>query len=162
VDSGLFPETTYSYVLRATNAAGSSGNSTAASATTLFAPVAAEAIVLLEPASGIEVDAQTQTLRGRAGGNFTSGLVWTNETTGQSGTIAFPSGSVANGWEWTVDIPLAEGGNAIVIRGDLPSGGNQSFTDSSNLMLLLEAASQGETERAIVIGLTGASRGFPN
>jgi PKD repeat protein len=89
-----------------------------------------EEIVVLEPGSLIEVSGTSQIFRGRAGGNFTSGLVWTNESTGQSGTIAFPGGSVANGWEWTADIPLAEGVNAIRIRGDLPGVGNQTLTDT--------------------------------
>jgi hypothetical protein len=53
-----------------------------------------------------------------------------NTTTGQNGTIAFPGGLVANGWEWSAEIPLAEGVNSISIRGALPSAGNQSFSDS--------------------------------
>ncbi|MFM8364597.1 MAG: PQQ-dependent sugar dehydrogenase [Verrucomicrobiota bacterium] len=130
VDSGLLPETTYSYVVRATNSAGTSGNSTSASAKTLFTPVAPESIVVLDPASQIEVAGSNHTFRGRAGGNFTAGLVWLNTTSGQNGTISFPGGSVANGWEWTANIPLAEGANAITIRGALPSAGNQTFTDS--------------------------------
>lgn len=130
VDSGLSPETTYSYFVRATNAAGASPDSASANATTLFAPVGAEQIILLDPASPIAVPGGNHTIRGRAGGNFTSGLVWTNAATGQNGTIGFPGGSVANGWEWTTEIPLAEGANEISIRGNLPTAGNQSFTDS--------------------------------
>jgi hypothetical protein len=130
VDGGLSPETSYSYFVRATNAAGSSGNSTSVNATTLFAPVAAGSIVLLDPSSQIDVGGASHVFRGRAGGNFTSGLVWMNTTTGQNGTIAFPGVLVANGWEWSAEIPLAQGLNSISIRGALPATGNQTFSDS--------------------------------
>ncbi|MBU6181306.1 MAG: hypothetical protein KGR46_00645 [Verrucomicrobia bacterium] len=130
IDSGLTAETAYSYFVRARNAVGNSTASSTVSVTTPFAPVAGNNILILEPASLLEVGTGNYTFRGRAGGNFTAGLRWTNNATGQNGTIAFPGGSVANGWEWTASIPLALGPNSISFTGLIESAGNQTLTDT--------------------------------
>jgi hypothetical protein len=129
-DTGLTAETTYSYTVRARNSVGNSTDSTAVSITTPFAPVGGSSIVILDPAPLSEVTSGNQTFRGRAGGNFTSGLAWTNNATGQNGTITFPGGSVPNGWEWTASIPLGNGTNTITFSGLIASSGNQSLTDT--------------------------------
>jgi hypothetical protein len=129
-DTGLTAETTYSYTVRARNGAGNSTDSNAVSITTPFAPVGGSSILILDPAPLSEVTSGNQTFRGRAGGNFTSGLAWTNNATGQNGTITFPGGSVPNGWEWTASIPLGNGTNTITFSGLIASSGNQSLTDT--------------------------------
>jgi hypothetical protein len=130
VDTGLTAETTYTYFVKANNAIGDSGNSTAVPVTTPFAPVGGNSILILDPASVLEVSSGNYTFRGRAGGNFTSGLSWTNNATGQNGTIAFPGGSVANGWEWVSSIPLGEGLNSISFSGLVTSPGFETLSDS--------------------------------
>jgi hypothetical protein len=130
VNTGLTPETSYSYFVRAYNNIGDSDDSSTASVTTPFTPVGGNSIIIIEPGALLEVASGNYTFRGRAGGNFTSGLRWTNNATGQNGTIAFPGGSVANGWEWTASIPLAEGQNTLSFTGLIQSSGNQTLTDS--------------------------------
>jgi hypothetical protein len=129
-DTGLTAETTYSYTVRARNGVGNSTASSPATVTTPFAPVGGNSILILDPASLLEVGSGNYTFRGRAGGNFTSGLRWTNNATGQNGTIALPGGSVANGWEWSESIPLGMGINSISFSGSIQSAGNQTFTDT--------------------------------
>jgi len=130
VDTGLTAETAYTYLVKANNSIGDSGNSTTASVTTPFAPVGGNTILILDPASLLEISSANYTFRGRAGGNLTSGLSWSNNATGQNGTIAFPGGSVTNGWEWTANIPLGNGTNAISFTGFIQSSGNQTLTDT--------------------------------
>ncbi|MBU6181305.1 MAG: hypothetical protein KGR46_00640 [Verrucomicrobia bacterium] len=130
VNTGLTPETSYSYFVRAYNNIGDSDDSSTVSVTTPFTPVGGNSIIIIEPGALLEVANGNYTFRGRAGGNFTAGLRWTNNATGQNGTIAFPGGSVANGWEWTATIPLAEGPNTLSFTGLIQSSGNQTLTDS--------------------------------
>ncbi|MFZ4588371.1 MAG: choice-of-anchor D domain-containing protein, partial [Terrimicrobiaceae bacterium] len=118
IDTGLADETTYSYTVRAVNAAGNSTAPTAVSATTLFAPLQPAQVKILEPAGGSTANGSTQLFSGRAGSGFTGGLVWTNLSNNATGTITFPGGSVPNGWNWSASIPLAVGNNTIVFRGN--------------------------------------------
>jgi hypothetical protein len=130
IDTGLTPETQYSYFLRANNFNGDSPDSATVTVTTPFAPVGGSNILILDPASLLEISSGNYTFRGRAGANFTNGLAWSNNATGQNGTIAFPGDPVANGWEWTATIPLAEGPNSIAFTGLIESAGNLTLTDS--------------------------------
>ena len=130
VDTGLTAETAYTYLVKANNSIGDSGNSTTVTVTTPFAPVGGNTILILDPASLLEISSANYTFRGRAGGNLTSGLTWTNNATGQNGTIDFPGGSVANGWEWVSSIPLGEGLNSISFSGLVTSPGFETLSDS--------------------------------
>lgn len=128
-DTGLVPETTYEYYVVAVNAIGPSDASATVSITTPFAALNATQIALLNGAA--ETSQDTYEFRGRAGSSFTGGLRWENTTTGQSGTIAFPGGSVANGWEWTASIPLAVGANNITLSGAYNNSGTQVSLDAA-------------------------------
>jgi hypothetical protein len=129
VDSGLSPETTYTYAVRAVNSAGQSDPSAGTTATTALAP---NAIRISSPAGATSVPAVqgTYSLSGFAGSLFTSGLNWLNTASGDSGPVDFPGGSVANGLQWTALVPLSTGANPITITGTIPSAGNQTLTDS--------------------------------
>ena len=118
IDTGLSPETSYSYTVRAVNAAGSSDASTAVTAKTLFNPLQPTQVSVLDPAPGSMVPGSTVLFKGRAGSAFLSGLVWTNLSNNATGTVAFPGGSVPNGWDWSLSVPLVPGNNTISFRGN--------------------------------------------
>jgi hypothetical protein len=89
-DTGLSPETTYTYTVRATNSAGQSGLSGGVNVTTAFIPLTANQIVVLNPPTPTQVAGGSFYFRGRAGSAFSSGLTWTNPLSGGSGVLAFP------------------------------------------------------------------------
>ena len=130
VDTGLSPETTYTYFVRAVNAVGPSTNSSVISVTTPFAPVPGSSIIVTDPASLLQTSSEDYTFRGRAGGSFASGLSWTNATTGSNGLIPLPGGSTADGWAWTAAIPLAVGSNSVSFSGLIQSAATQTLGDS--------------------------------
>jgi hypothetical protein len=130
VDSGLLPENSYSYTVRAVNVAGASDASAGLTATTRFAPLNPSQITVVDPASAGQASGSTHTFRGRAGSGFTNGLTWSNALTGSNGLIAFPGGSATDGWEWTATVPLAQGANAVTFRGVYASSSTQTLNDS--------------------------------
>jgi hypothetical protein len=130
VDSGLLPENSYSYTVRAVNVAGASDASAGLTATTRFAPLNPSQITVVDPASAGQASGSTHTFRGRAGSGFTNGLTWSNALTGSNGLIVFPGGSATDGWEWTAALPLAQGANAVTFRGVYASSSTQTLNDS--------------------------------
>jgi len=130
VDSGLLPENNYSYTVQAVNGAGPSASSSAVSASTTFAPLNPNQITVVDPASPGQASGSPHTFRGRAGSAFTNGLAWSNALTGSNGLIAFPGGSAPNGWEWTADIGLGAGANAVTFSGTYATSSTQTLTDS--------------------------------
>ena len=138
IHTGLLPETTYSYTVRAVNAAGQSDSSPAVSVKTLFDPLQPTQVSLLDPAPGTTIPGSTLLFKGRAGSAFVGGLVWTNLSNNATGVIAFPGGSVVNGWDWSSSIPMAPGNNTIsfagnhtVVRTDEPSNYTSWTTNST-------------------------------
>ncbi|MBJ7259060.1 MAG: hypothetical protein JHD33_05915, partial [Chthoniobacterales bacterium] len=77
------------------------------------------------------VSNNTYMFKGRAGAAFTNGLTWTNPAAGTSGAISFPGGNAANGWAWSVQIPLAAGSNHVRFEGVYPSNGTTIYSDSA-------------------------------
>jgi hypothetical protein len=71
------------------------------------------------------------TFAGKAGSLFAGGLTWTNAATGANGSIAFPGGNATNGWNWTADIPLANGANVVTVSGSYPNQNTQTLADSA-------------------------------
>ena len=130
VDTGLVPETTYSYTVRAVNGRGASADSAAVSATTTFAPLDQDRIVVVDPSAPTNASSGSYVFRGRAGSALTNGLTWTNPLTGSNGVIPFPGGLAANGWEWSTNIVLGTGVNALTFRGTFASSSTQILTDS--------------------------------
>ncbi|MFM6128220.1 MAG: hypothetical protein ACKPBV_05650, partial [Sphaerospermopsis kisseleviana] len=59
------------------------------------------------------------------------GLTWTNPANGTGGTITFPGGNVANGWNWTNQITLANGTNNVQFSGVFPTNATSTYTDSA-------------------------------
>ena len=129
-DTGLAPETTYSYRVSAANAAGGSALTPAVSGTTLFAALAADQIVVLDPSAAGPAAGSPYLYRGRAGSAFTNGLAWTNPLTGGTGLIAFPGGSANDGWEWTAGIALGAGANEVGFSGGYDTAATEVLTDS--------------------------------
>ncbi len=130
VDAGLLPENSYTYTVRAVNVAGTSVSSAGLNATTSFAPLNANQIIVVDPASPGQASGGAHTFRGRAGSAFTNGLTWSNALTGSNGLIVFPGGSAVNGWEWTASVPLGTGANAVTIRGVYATSSTQTLNDS--------------------------------
>ena len=130
VDSGLSPETSYSYSVRAVNVAGQSDPSATLSVTTSFAPLSPNLITIVDPALPTSASGGSYSFRGRAGSAFTNGLTWSNALTGSNGAILFPGGNVANGWEWTTLVPLGAGSNTITFRGDYATSSTVTLNDS--------------------------------
>jgi len=116
-DTGLLPETTYTYNVRATNVAGQSGLSSGLNVTTPFTPLVATQIVILSPGNLVSLVSNTISVTGRAGSAFTNGLSWANSSAASNGIISFPGGNPTNGWGWTAEIPLALGLNSIQVTG---------------------------------------------
>ena len=129
IDTGLTPEMAYSYQIVAVNTVGSSPLSVAASVTTPFAPLNRAQITLLN--ATVDTALAAYEYRGRAGSAFTAGLTWSNAATGAGGPIAFPGGNIANGWEWSVSVPLAAGANGITFSGAYNNSGTQLLSDSA-------------------------------
>lgn len=129
-DTGLAPGTNYSYRVLATNGAGDSALTPAASATTLSAPLAANQIVVLDPSAAGPLTGSPYLYRGRAGSALTNGLVWTNPLTGGNGLIAFAGGIGGDGWEWTAGIALGSGVNEVTFSGSYAASSTQILTDS--------------------------------
>ena len=130
VDTGLSPDTTYTYTVRAVNSGGQSGLSPGLNVTTTFAPVGSSQIVVLDPTAAGSSSDSPYLFRGRAGSVFTNGLTWTNPLTGSNGLIAFPGGNVSEGWEWTANIGLGAGANVLTFRGTFSNAPTQTLTDS--------------------------------
>jgi hypothetical protein len=130
VDSGLLPENSYTYTVKAVNVAGSSASSAGLSATTSFAPLNPNQITVVDPAASGSVTGNSHVFRGRAGSAFTNGLTWSNPLTGATGLVAFPGGSQPNGWEWTATIGLGAGANAVTFSGTYATSSTQTLTDS--------------------------------
>lgn len=129
VDTELAPKTTYAYAVKAANAVGDSAASSLLEITTLSNPVLSAEILITDPVGSVETAGSTYRFQGRAGSGFASGLSWTNSG-GGSGTIVFPGGDVATGWDWLADIPLAVGLNTVTFSGILPTSGTQVFSDT--------------------------------
>jgi hypothetical protein len=127
VDTGLQPETTYSYRVVAANTAGDSPQSDPVSATTWFAPVAGDGIRVTAPAGSSSLPAGSTNFLflGQAGAWLTNGLTWTNPLTGGSGTVPFSGVTNTNGWAWSVPVPLGPGSNAVTFSGAYSTGGTQ-------------------------------------
>lgn len=131
VDVGRTPETTYTYKVKAVNAVGESDATAPVSATTPFAALGGTEILVLDPAGSPEVSGDSYIFRGRAGAAFTNGLTWTNIIAETGGAIDFPGGDVANGWQWTADIPLVEGTNNVRFEGTYSTNAATTYTDSA-------------------------------
>jgi hypothetical protein len=131
VDTGRTPETTYTYKVRAVNAIGESADAAPVSVTTPFAALGGTEILVLDPAGTPAVSSNTYIFKGRAGSSLTNGLTWTNPANGTGGTIPFPGGNVANGWNWTNQIALADGTNNVRFDGVYPTSGTSTYTDSA-------------------------------
>jgi hypothetical protein len=131
VDTGRSPETTYSYKVRAVNAIGDSADTATVSVTTPFAALGGTEILVVDPAGTPAVSSNVYTFKGRAGSSLTNGLTWTNPANGTGGTIPFPGGNVANGWNWTNQIALADGTNNVRFDGVYPTSGTSTYTDSA-------------------------------
>jgi hypothetical protein len=129
VSTGLTPKTSYEFTVTAVNGIGDSPTSTPLTVTTLSNSLLAADLLILNPVGSAETANASYRFEGRAGSGFTSGLTWTNSG-GGSGTIAFPGGNVSNGWDWTADIPLANGSNTATFSGVIPTAGTQTFADS--------------------------------
>jgi len=129
-NTGLQPETTYNYSLWAVNGVGQSYQSTGLYVTTPFAPLSENQLRLLNPTNPAQVSGGSFLFRGRAGSAFTNGLTWSNSGTGASGSVAFPIGSVTNGWEWSTSILLGAGSNNVTFTGSYTGSPTQTFTDS--------------------------------
>ena len=130
-DTNLDPETTYTYTIVAVNGIGNSSASAEVQATTPFTPVGNTTILILDPLNNSQTTASSHDFIGRAGALFTSGLTWTNASTGGSGNITTSSEDITNGWEWSVNIPLAVGTNTVTFSGNHASSSSESFTDSA-------------------------------
>ena len=128
-DTGLSPETTYTYTVRATNSAGQSGLSGGVNVTTPFTPLALTQILILSPGNLANVSSNTVQVIGRAGVAFTNGLTWVNSSLGSNGIITFPGGNPTNGWGWTNSIPLGTGLNSIQITGSRTVPATNSLSD---------------------------------
>jgi len=113
------------------NAIGESADTAPVSATTPFAALGGTEILVLDPAGTPAVSSNTYTFQGRAGSLFTNGLTWTNPVNGTGGTIPFPGGNVANGWNWTNQIALAIGTNSVQFSGVFPTNATSTYTDSA-------------------------------
>ena len=129
-DTGLSPETTYTFTVRATNSAGQSGLSGGVNVTTAFIPLTPNQIVLLNPSAPTVTVGGSYTFRGRAGSAFTGGLTWSNALTGSNGALTFPGGNPTNGWEWIETIGLGEGSNSVVFSGLVAVTTTNSLSDS--------------------------------
>lgn len=129
-DTGLSADTTYSYTVRATNSAGQSGSSSGLNITTLFTPLIPSEIRLLTATNPAQVTGGSFLFRGRAGPAFTNGLIWSNSLTTATGSIEFPGGNVANGWEWNTTIVLGAGSNQVTFTGSYTGSPTQVLTDS--------------------------------
>jgi hypothetical protein len=130
VDSELLPENPYTYTVRAVNVAGSSDSSSAVSGSTTFAPLNPNQITVVDPASASNATQASYEFRGRAGSAFTNGLTWSNPAIGATGLVTYPGGSQPNGWEWTADIGLGAGANAVTFSGTYATSSTQTLTDS--------------------------------
>jgi hypothetical protein len=145
IDTGLTAETLYSYKIIASNTIGDSGATVPVAITTPFAPLTGKQLLVLAPSGVTETANGTYTFQGRAGADFSSGITWTNAATGANGTISFPGGNVANGWEWNTEISLAEGANTIQFQGTYATTGNETFEDSAANYVTWEQGSTGGT-----------------
>jgi hypothetical protein len=130
VDTALLPENSYTYTVKAVNVAGSSASSAGLSATTSFAPLNPNQITVVDPAASGSVAGNSYIFRGRAGSAFVNGLTWFNPTTGATGMVPFPGGNVSNGWDWTANIGLGGGANAVTFSGTYATSSTQTLTDS--------------------------------
>jgi hypothetical protein len=130
VDTALLPENSYTYTVKAVNVVGSSSSSAGLSATTSFAPLNPNQITVVDPAASGSVAGNSHIFRGRAGSAFVNGLTWFNPTTGATGLVPFPGGSVSNGWDWTANIGLGGGANAVTFSGTYATSSTQTLTDS--------------------------------
>ena len=144
-DTGLSPETTYTYTVRAVNAGGQSGLSPGLNVTTTFAPVGANQIVVLDPSAVGSSLTSSYLFRGRAGSAFANGLTWSNPLTGNNGIIAFPSGNVSEGWEWAADIGLGSGANVVTFSGTYSASSTQILTDTPTNYLTWSNGATGGT-----------------
>ena len=131
VDTDLQPETTYAYTVSAVNVVDESDSTAPVNATTSFAPLQENRIVVVNPSSQTNSTGGSFLFSGRAGSAFTSGLVWSNALNGSNGLIAFPGGNVANGWTWSTNIPLGSGTNIVSFRGSFATSSTQTLTDSA-------------------------------
>ena len=129
-DSGVEAEKNYNYSLYASNSFGLSGDSSEVFVATPFAPLSANQIRLINATNPSQVTGGSFQFRGRAGSAFTNGLTWSNSGTGASGSVAFPIGSVTNGWEWSTSILLGAGSNNVTFTGSYTGSPTQTFTDS--------------------------------
>lgn len=127
VDTVLAPETTYSYRVIASNAAGDSALSDPVSVTTWFASVASDGIRVTSPSAASSLPAGTTNylFLGHAGRLFTNGLTWTNPLTGSSGNVPFTGVTNTNGWAWSIAIPVAAGSNNVTFSAAYNTGGTQ-------------------------------------
>jgi hypothetical protein len=142
VDIALSPATTYEYAVAAFNAAGDSAASAPVPVTTLSNPLLADELLVLDPAGTTSTPGPSYLFAGRAGSAFISGLTWSNSG-GGSGTIPFPGGDVATGWDWSATVPLASGLNTVTFSGVIPTAGEQTYSDSP-MNYVTFAAGQGE------------------
>jgi hypothetical protein len=130
VDTALLPENSYTYTLKAVNVAGSSVASAGLAATTTFAALNPNQISIMNPVAPGSAVGNSHIFRGRAGSAFVNGLTWFNPTTGATGLVPFPGGSVSNGWDWTANIGLGGGANAVTFSGTYATSSTQTLTDS--------------------------------
>jgi hypothetical protein len=130
VDTALLPENSYTYTLKAVNVAGSSVASAGLAATTTFAALNPNQISIMNPVAPGSAVGNSHVFRGRAGSAFVNGLTWFNPTTGATGMVPFPGGNVSNGWDWTANIGLGVGANAVTFSGTFATSSTQTLTDS--------------------------------
>lgn len=129
-DENLLPESTYSYTVAASNAAGSSLPAGPVVATTLFAPIPGGSIRVVSPSAASDAAASPFLFTGHAALDLVGGIHWSNPATGQSGYIPF-TGQSPSGWSWSHLIPLGPGPNTVSFSGTFSAPGTVvSGTDS--------------------------------
>jgi hypothetical protein len=129
VNTGLNPKTEYVYTVVANNAAGDSSASAALTVSTLSNPLLSDELLILDPVGTASTAGASYLFAGRAGSAFVSGLTWSNSS-GGSGSIAFPGGNVSTGWDWSATIPLASGLNTVTFSGIIPTSATQTYSDT--------------------------------
>jgi hypothetical protein len=142
VNNGLNPKTAYVYTVKASNVAGDSPASAPLTVTTLSNPLLSDELLMLDPVGTTSTSGSSYLFAGRAGSAFTSGLSWSNSS-GGSGSIAFPGGNVSTGWDWSVSVPLTAGLNTVTFSGIVPTAATQTYSDSP-MNYTTFAANQGQ------------------
>lgn len=132
-DTGLSPETTYSYRISAVNSAGESALSAQVEITTQFLPVDSDSIRISHPVSATPVtsDTTTFTYSGVAGASLLDGLSWTNLLTGASGSVPYTGSGQPGGWQWFATVPLGDGDNVVRFAADYSFSGTVTNASDS-------------------------------